>query len=148
MYLYGYLESFEFSYRFLNQFVCFWTDACWDFDLDCTDTYSYIFTTLLPNSVKCYKQWFYGVMVLVPDVGWIGLNVALCLKQFVSQLWSYSKLSKPVELWNKIYWPQITEIWKIKMSQWKWKLFNRVWLFETPWTIQPMEFSRPEYWSG
>ena len=21
-------------------------------------------------------------------------------------------------------------------------------LFPTPWTIQPMEFSRPEYWSG
>ena len=24
----------------------------------------------------------------------------------------------------------------------------RVWLFATPWTIQSMEFSRPEYWSG
>ena len=28
MYLYGYLESFEFSYRFLNQLVYFWTQAC------------------------------------------------------------------------------------------------------------------------
>ena len=26
--------------------------------------------------------------------------------------------------------------------------FSRVRLFETPWTIQSMEFSRPEYWSG
>ena len=26
--------------------------------------------------------------------------------------------------------------------------FSRVWLFETPWTIQSMAFSRPEYWSG
>ena len=25
---------------------------------------------------------------------------------------------------------------------------SRVWLFTTPWTIQSMEFSRPEYWSG
>ena len=24
----------------------------------------------------------------------------------------------------------------------------RVWLFATPWTIESMEFSRPEYWSG
>ena len=32
--------------------------------------------------------------------------------------------------------------------QWKWKLLSRVWLFETPWTIQCMEFSRPEYCSG
>ena len=25
---------------------------------------------------------------------------------------------------------------------------SRVWLFATPWTIQSMEFSRPQYWSG
>ena len=30
----------------------------------------------------------------------------------------------------------------------KWKLLSRVWLFVTPWTIQFIEFSRPEYWSG
>ena len=29
----------------------------------------------------------------------------------------------------------------------KWKLLSRVRLFVTPWTIQSMEFSRPEYWS-
>ena len=29
-----------------------------------------------------------------------------------------------------------------------WKSLSRVWLFETPWTIQSMEFSRPQYWSG
>ena len=30
----------------------------------------------------------------------------------------------------------------------KWKSLSRVLLFETPWTTQSMEFSRPEYWSG
>ena len=30
----------------------------------------------------------------------------------------------------------------------KWKLLSCVWLFVTPWTIQSMEFSRPEHWSG
>ena len=34
-------------------------------------------------------------------------------------------------------------LWK-----WKWKLLSCVWLFATPWTIQSMEFYRPEYWSG
>ena len=34
-------------------------------------------------------------------------------------------------------------LWK-----WKWKLLDRVWLFVISWTIQSMEFSRPEYWSG
>ena len=32
--------------------------------------------------------------------------------------------------------------------KWKWKSLIRVQLFATPWTIQSMEFSRPEYWSG
>ena len=30
----------------------------------------------------------------------------------------------------------------------KWKSLSRVQLFAIPWTIQSMEFSRPEYWSG
>ena len=30
----------------------------------------------------------------------------------------------------------------------KWKSLTRGWLFATPWTIQSVEFSRPEYWSG
>ena len=32
--------------------------------------------------------------------------------------------------------------------KWKWKSLSRVQLFATPWTIQPTEFSRPQYWSG
>ena len=30
----------------------------------------------------------------------------------------------------------------------KWKLFSPVRLSMTPWTVQSMEFSRPEYWNG
>ena len=30
----------------------------------------------------------------------------------------------------------------------KWKSLSCVQLFATPWTIQSMEFSKPEYWSG
>ena len=32
--------------------------------------------------------------------------------------------------------------------KWKWKSLSRVRPFATPWTIQSMEFSRPEHWSG
>ena len=35
-----------------------------------------------------------------------------------------------------------------KSEKWKWKSLSYVWFFVTPWTIQSMEFSRPEYWSG
>ena len=31
--------------------------------------------------------------------------------------------------------------------RWKWKSFSHVWLFATPWVIESMEFSRPEYWN-
>ena len=42
----------------------------------------------------------------------------------------------------------LTYIMAVKERKWKWKSLSRVWLFVTPWTIQSMEFSRPEYWSG
>ena len=35
-----------------------------------------------------------------------------------------------------------------KWSEVKWKSLTHVWLFVAPLTIQSMEFSRPEYWSG
>ena len=38
--------------------------------------------------------------------------------------------------------------WGLLIFEVKWKSFSCVWLFATPWTIQFMEFSRPEYWSG
>ena len=37
---------------------------------------------------------------------------------------------------------------KCHQRRWKWKLLSHIQLFVTPWTIQLMEFSRPEYWSG
>ena len=36
----------------------------------------------------------------------------------------------------------------IAFWKWEWKSLSRVQLFGTPWTLQSMEFSRPEYWSG
>ena len=37
-------------------------------------------------------------------------------------------------------------VYKYGMSEWK--SLSCVWLFVTPWTVQAMEFSRLEYWSG
>ena len=39
----------------------------------------------------------------------------------------------------------LTDSWRSEM---KWKSLSCVRLFATPWTIQALEFSRPEYWSG
>ena len=46
------------------------------------------------------------------------------------------------------------QMWKHRIlapdswSEVKWKLLSCVPLFATPWTMQSIEFSRPEYWSG
>ena len=43
----------------------------------------------------------------------------------------------------------VTELnWGLRRIKWKWKSLSHVWLFATPCSIQSMEFSRPEYWSG
>ena len=47
--------------------------------------------------------------------------------------------SKASILWHSAFF--IVHTWKLK-------LLSRVRLFSTPWTIQSMEFSRPEYCSG
>ena len=54
-----------------------------------------------------------------------------------------------------LYYSSTQDISETKHSCWqrfeeyvKWKLLGCVWLFAIPWTIQSMEFSRPEYWNG
>ena len=49
--------------------------------------------------------------------------------------------NKPVRK-RKIY---IQFIWRVNSV--KWKSLSRVWYFATPWTIQSLKFSRPEFWS-
>ena len=38
--------------------------------------------------------------------------------------------------------------WSVWHEVVKWKSLSRARLFATPWTMQSMDFSRPEYWSG
>ena len=45
---------------------------------------------------------------------------------------------------SMVIW-HLKQIWKVKKID---KSLSRVQFFETPWPIQSMEFSRPEYWSG
>ena len=46
-------------------------------------------------------------------------------------------------------WFSLVVSWETELfGSTKWRSLSRVQLFVTPWTIQSMEFSRPEYWSG
>ena len=38
--------------------------------------------------------------------------------------------------------------WRVTVHEQTWKSLSLVRLFATPWTIQCMEFSKPEYWNG
>ena len=52
-----------------------------------------------------------------------------------------------VEVWHKT--TKFCKAVILQLKKWmKWKSLSHVQLFVTPWTIQSMEFSRPEYWSG
>ena len=57
------------------------------------------------------------------------------LQQFILHLFCYL-----------VFWSFSSEISVSNPGKtgWKWKLLSCVWLFLTPWTIQSMEFSRPE----
>ena len=57
---------------------------------------------------------------------------------------------------ERLNWAELIDKWsleydariKILLDQLKWKLLSHVHLYVTPWTIQSMEISRPQYWSG
>ena len=59
-------------------------------------------------------------------------------KPWLHSLVNILKVTEPHVLMGLILW----------YRKWKWKLLSSVQLFAISWTIQFMEFSRPEYWSG
>ena len=61
-----------------------------------------------------------------------------------SQTWlTHTQLKKLTKLFKNL--AKLVHYLQCSM---KWKPLNCVWLFVTPWTVQSMEFSRPEYCSG
>ena len=59
-----------------------------------------------------------------------------------------SKMLKDIQGKISFYCPFIETTLYVVESDWKWKSNCHVQLFVTPWTLQSMEFSRPEHWSG
>ena len=64
-------------------------------------------------------------------------------------------LARYAQIWHVTPCPQappcsIIERGRVSVSarKWKWKSLGCIRLSVTPWTIQSMEFPRPEYWSG
>ena len=73
-------------------------------------------------------------------------------RQIIYQL-SYQGSPRDVEIAHTTY-TKMRPIFYLHYSgspsffRWKWKSLSRVWLFATLWSIQSVEFSRPEYCNG
>ena len=80
------------------------------------------------------------------ELAFCGSTLSGFSDQLCTLLWRSPNL-KSHEVWTPTFNRSEEEIW-VQGWKWKWKLLSCVQLFMTPWTIQSMEFSRPEYWSG
>ena len=69
-------------------------------------------------------------------------SVAFTMTLIIGLAWSFFQVFP--EWFFHIY---ITFSFRLLSSSWKWKSLSHVQLFATPWAIQFMEFSRPEYWT-
>ena len=85
------------------------------------------------------------------DRGWDGFMASLTQKSWVwVNSWSLWWTRRPgvLQFMGSQRVGQTEWLDWTKASVWKWKLLSCVQLFVTPWTIQSVEFSRPDYWSG
>ena len=83
------------------------------------------------------------------------LGLRLRLNQTVNNPWSQACWCILLVLGLTVLHNCVSQLFKIYLSRTlthahlmhnvKWKSLSRIWLFVTPWTIQSMEFSRPEY---
>ena len=73
----------------------------------------------------------------VSNSRWTVIEIREC---YVYKGCNNKKVLKWKNLFTKLHWQFY--------CKWKWKSLSCVRLFMTPWTVQSMEFFRPEYWSG
>ena len=60
-----------------------------------------------------------------------------------------SQMSQTVKNLPEMQETQVQSLgWEDPLTKVRVKVLSCLWLFETPWTIQSLEFSTPEYWSG
>ena len=76
---------------------------------------------------------------------WSELGKLLVLLYFSTQLEQWGRNSFG---FVRMKWDYTCDILVTNLAEWNWKLLSCTWLFVTPWTVQSVEFSRPEYWSG
>ena len=84
---------------------------------------------------KCFMLWDFWSFSKIAEVF-----------QFCFYSWSLSLTSQ--SLYSPIFYCQVFFRREIFLKGLKWKSLSCVQLFVTPWTVQSMGLSRPEFWSG
>ena len=92
-----------------------------------------ILNTFVPYTEKWKEETFF----------WIQINVSLPWKTRLSQFVKITGFKV-----GNLFFFQLTTFIVFGLHITNWKSFSHIQLFETPWTIQSMEFSRPETGTG
>ena len=114
------------------------------FSLDkCLLSFSDILTGLSAGKWTFQGEGTFPLLKVPPRDGG-PILIPFFLSSFQATWWSF------LQLWiYEIFWHRSAGVlWRLFLEEWEWKSLSRVRLFATPWTIQSMEFSRPEYRSG
>ena len=124
------------------------------------DQHSWLTSQLLKNSFPSNiywltvwkKEWSFAQALLFVRITWI-VFITLNTQKVNEVAQSCLTLCNPMDC--SLPGSSIHGIFQARMLEWvaisfskKWKLLSPVQLFVTPWAIQSLEFSRPEYWSG
>ena len=108
------------------------------------------------QSIDCFGLYGHLNNVKFSSV-WTWMSLHLCILWFLSakcssfhciRLTSLIRFIAKHLILFRCYYKNFLFRWFIASVFIFWKLLSRVWLLATPWAIQSMEFSRPEYWNG
>ena len=104
---------------------------------------------------KCKKCTFLSSVSSIATNWILGVGGAVVLGTINPLLNYWSEIWVAQELWlmsemGPVLWDRALKCGVCANSRWKrkWKSLSTVRLLEAAWTVQSMEFSRPEYWSG
>ena len=116
------------AWHFLYPFICWWT--LWLFSGHCNNA-----VVNMGVQISFWSWWLYFLWIYTQKWdNWIIWHFYL---NFLGNLCTILVHSGCTNLHSHE-----------QCTKWKWKSLSHAQLFATPWAIQSMGFSRPEYWSG